>query len=381
MTRISITAAALAALMMACSRPAPEPAVPRTPEARLQAILATDITARQDSQYRAFEAEVGARIRPMLRGLALDASAPAIARANAVLRMGAVPMLDWDTYGQTMADPDPRVRGATLGVVGPLATRAPREALPILSRALVDTVVGIQAKGLQELRDRDLDLLRFYLTSNPLPELRDIALQTIRSAEAWGAPLTPDRDGVLRRTSPAGVEVMLRPEATQPALDLVIGTLTVVPPGGAPRVLADSVEAVANVIPAVVDPTGRWVAVETARRIEVHDLEGGSVRIVDREGLAPRPMPFTPDFLYFRPYHEQSMGATSIVQYEMLRAPFGGGDPVPFDSVGITIDRRLRGGMSPMRWARVYDRGTRFTIDTDGMRNRVLPLPGQPGMP
>jgi hypothetical protein len=291
-----------------------------------------------------------------------------------VLRMGAVPMLAFDVYAQTMNDPDPRVRGATLGVVGPLATRAPDEAMPILSRGLVDPELGIQAKALQELRDRDLELLRYYIARNPPAALREIAEQTIYNSLAWGAPLQPEADGTLRRVTPSGVEVVLRPDTSYPRYDLVIGTVSVVAPGHAPRVIADSVEAVATVIPAVVDATGRYIAVETSRRMELHDLESGAVRVVG-PGLAPRPLPFTPDYLYFREIGRFPAPDGSTLRYELMRAPFESGDPVPFDTVNLAVHSGTRGGLSPLRWARIYDRGTAFVVDTDGLRNHVLPSP------
>ena len=356
------------------SEPAAEPVTPATPAERLHAILATPITYRQDSLYQAFQTEQQSNMLLLLPELALDSSADPLARANAVLRMGAVPMLAFQVYAMTIEDPDPRVRGATLGVVGPLATRAPDEAIPILARGLVDPEMGIQAKALQELRDRDLDLLRYYIAQNPPAELREIAEQTIRNSLAWGAPLEPETDGTLRRVTPSGVELILRPDTSFPRYDHVIGTLSVATAGRAPRAIADSVEAVASVIPAVVDATGRYVAVEASRRLEVHDLESAAVRVVG-SGVAPRPLPFTPDYLYFREIGRFPAPDGWTVRYELMRAPFGAGDGAPFDTVNLPVHTGTRGGLSPLRWARIYDRGTAFVVDTDGMRNHVLPSP------
>ena len=356
------------------SEPAAVPVTPSTPAAQLHAILATPITYQQDSLYQAFSTAQRANMLLLLPELALDSSAEPLARANAVLRMGAVPMLAFEVYAITIQDPDPRVRGATLGVVGPLATRAPDEAIPILARGLVDPEIGIQAKALQELRDRDLDLLRYYITQNPPAELREIAEQTIRNSLAWGAPLQPDADGTLRRLTPAGVELILRPDTSYPGYDLVIGTLSAAMPGRPARVVADSVEAVATVIPAVVDATGRYVALEASRRIEVHDLESGAVRVVGA-GVAPRPLPFTTDYLYFREIARFPAAAGWTLRYEFMRAPFAGGEGTPFDTVNLPVQYATRGGLSPLRWARIHDRGTAFVVDTDGMRNHVLPSP------
>lgn len=376
MNRGIIAALFATAFFVSCrsgSEPAPAP-MPSTPAGRLEAILATPITYAQDSAYHTFYAEQQANMLLLLPELALDSAADPLARANAVLRMGAVPMLAFDVYAQTIDDPDPRVRGATLGVVGPLATRAPDQAIPILARGLIDSEIGIQAKALQELRDRDLDLLRYYIAQNPPPELRDIAEQTIRNAQAWGAPLEPEADGTLRRFTPSGVEVVLRPDTALPQYGVVIGTLSVVRPGAAPRVLADSVEVIQTIIPAVVDGSGRYVALETARRMEVHDLETGAVRQVGA-GLAPRPLPFTPDYLYFREIARFPQAGTEILRYEFLRAPFEFGAAVPFDTVNIQATHALHGFLSPMRWARIHDRGTAFVVDTDGLRNHRLPSP------
>ena len=365
-------------LLTACgsAQPAPAPA-PSAPADRLEAILATDITPQQDVAFEAFAAEQGARsMRELLTALAVDRDAAPLARANAVLRMGEARIYDWDVYLTTIADPDARVRGATLGAVSRAIALSPNEATPIVARGLVDSEPGIQAKALQELRDRNLDLLYSYLERNPPPELRDIALQIIRNSQAWGTPLQPEADGALRRIAPAGVEVLLRPDRRWPEYEMIMGTLSVTPPGGAPRVIADSVEAVAGVIPAVVDGTGRYVAVETGRRIEMHDLESGSVRDLG-PGIAPRPLPFSNEVLYWRELERVSHRAGATIRYEFVRAPFEGGRPMPFDTADVQIDPTRRGYMSPLRWARVVDHGTAFVVHTDGMQGHPLPTPLQ----
>ena len=371
----TIAVAVLVALTAACSSARSRtPPQPQTPAERLHAILATPITFEQDALYQAFAAEQGADILLLLPVLALDSSADPLARANAVLRMGAVPLLDFDVYRRTIEDPDPRVRGATLGVVGGFALTAAGEAMPILARGLIDPEIGIQAKALQELRDRDLDLLRFYIGRNPPAELRNIAIETIRHAQAWGAPLEPEADGTLRRTTPSGAELVFRPDTVFRDWELAIGTLTVVRSGAAPRLIADSVEVVANVIPAVVDATGGYVAIETSRRIEVHDLESGAVRQLG-PGIAPRPLPFTTDFLFFREIDRMYMPDGARIVYEFMRAPFESGSPVAFDEAPVPLQASRRGYLSPLRWARIHDRGTAFVVDTEGLRNHVLPSP------
>ncbi|HYE89750.1 MAG TPA: hypothetical protein VEA38_01965 [Terriglobales bacterium] len=382
MTRGIFQAASFAAVSfaLACAGQAePEAAVPTDPAGRLEAILATPITLEQDSIYAAFAAEQGADMMLLLPALAVNREADPLARANAVLRMAAHPVHDFEVFRFTIEDPDPRVRGATLAAVGPIATHRWDDALPILAKGLVDPVVGVQAKALQELRDRDLEVLRFYV-ANELspPELREIALQTIRNAHAWGEPVEPEPDGTLRRVTPAGVELAVRPARSFPEFDLVIGPLSAARPNATPRLLADSIEVVNRVIPAVADPAGRYLALERARRIEVHDLEDGTVRSIG-PGIAPRPMPFTTDFFFFRELRRTDVpdGSTRLV-YEMVRAPFGAGEPMPFDTVTIVADPGVRGKLSPARWARIRDWGARFVIDSDGgLRNRPLPMPLQ----
>jgi hypothetical protein len=380
MTSGIIRAASLAAVAVAvaCSRQAaPEVAAPTDPAGRLEVILATPITFEQDSLYSAFATEQGAEMMLLLPALALDREADALARANAVLRMGMHPVHDFEVFQLTIEDPDPRVRGATLGVVGPLATHRWDDALPILARGVVDTVVGIQAKALQELRDRDLELLHFFVANaRSAPELREIATQTIRNAHAWGEPVEPASDGTLRRITPGGVELALRPARTFAEYDLVVGPLSAAPPNGTPRLLAESVEVVHGVIPAVSDAEGRYVAIERDRTIEVHDLETGAVRSLGA-GVAPRPLPLTPDFLFFRELDRApGTGGTTTIRYEIVQAPFAEGEAVPFDRVDITLDPAVRGYLSPVRWARIRDYGTRFVIDGDGgLRNHPLPSP------
>ena len=368
--------AVLSILTVSCGgQPSRGPsALPLDPAERLEAILATPITAEQDSLYRRLAEDPGVDVESLLPALAVDASAPPIARANAVLRMGRQRIVAFDVYDRTIVDPDPRVRGATLGVVGGLMARRPELARPIIARGLADTEIGIQAKALQELRDQDLDLLRSYIAGGPPEELRAIALATLRAAQAWGAPVAPEADGSLRRVAPSGVELLLRRDTAWPEWEAIAGTLTVTTPDGASRVLADSVEAVAGVIPAVVDPGGRWVALETARRLEVHDLRTGESRVVDR-GYAPRPLPFTPDFLYFREIHRVPMPEGSVLRYEMLRASFAEAGAAVFDTINVTARRDTRGFLSPIRWARIHDHGTRFVLRTQGLSDHALPSP------
>ena len=367
----------LALALAACSRaaaPVSEAPVPATPREHLLAILDSDFTNDQTAAYSLFTRRHGAETNGLLRDLALDPAVPALARANAVLRMGEAGMRAFDVYARTIEDPDPRVRGATLGAVGPLAQGAMDAARPIFAKGLRDTEVGVQAKAIQELRDQDLELLRDFVAHTTDPELRDVALQTLRNAEAWGAPLMPETDGTLRRIAPTGLELILRPVRRMPEAALAEGVLAARAEDGAERVIADTVEAVGGVIPAVADPMGRFLAVETARRVEVHDLETGAIRVVG-PGSAPRPLPFSPDFFYFREIARRDQRGTTALLYEMVRASFEGGAPVVFDSVMVTAQPGRRANMSPIRWARVRDRGTAFVVETDGLANHALPSP------
>lgn len=370
--RTLLLALALGACVPSATPPAA--AVPATPRENLIAILATEFTNEQSVAFREFAVRHGAEANGLLRDIALDRSVDALARANAVLRMGEQSMRAFDVYAQTIEDPDARVRGATLGAVGPLALDAPEAARPILARGLEDSEIGVQAKAIQELRDQDLPLLRSFAERTTHPELRDVALQMLHNAEAWGAPVEPASDGTLRRIAPTGVELVLRPDRRYPAFELVEGTLAVRTPGGGEHVLADTVEGVAGVIPAVVDPMGRYVAVESARRIEVHDLETGTSRVVG-SGIAPRPLPFTPDFLYFREIARRDRAGGTALRYELVRGSFEGAAPIAFDTVVVTAQPARRGYLSPIRWARIHDRGTRFVVQTDGLENHVLPSP------
>ena len=376
MIRKSIFPAVMALACAACGASAPEapPPEPQTPMERLEAILETDLGRQQDSLFSEFVSE-HARVDRMLRVLALDSTASPLARANTVLRMGRHLLFEFDVYGRTIEDEDARVRGATIATAGRLGTHAPELALPILAQGLVDPQLGVQAKALQELRDLDPDLLRWYVSADPPDELRPIAVQMLRGVEAFGAPLAPRNDGTLRRTSPAGVELVLRPDTVWPEWDAMMGTLEATTADGTRRTTVDSVEAVGGVIPAVVDATGRYVAVESARRIEVHDLEGGAVRVLGR-GIAPRPLPLSSDFFYFREIEQQPMGEQTRIRYEMVRTPFGAGATgSAFDTIAVRTRPDRRGALSPLRWVRIRDRLRGFELETDGIEGHVLPTP------
>lgn len=314
--------------------------------ARLTGILATELTPAQDSAWRAFRRAHAGTVEAMLERIVLDRDAPPLARANAVVRLAELGYHDYDVLGQALGDPDPRVRGATLGALSPFLLRDPERVRPLILRGLVDRERAVRAKALQELGDRDPSLLRWFLEQDPPAELAAIARDLLVMAGERGAPLVPDTSGALERTSASGV--VLRFEMDSATATGALGRLMAQPVDGERIMLADSVLVVGNVIPAAVSPDGDVVAYERAGVIHAHDLETGATGTVGT-GIAPRAFPFTDTFLF-----AARMGTVRRADADAAAEPDPeAGEEALADSAGVPLYQVLRATYRPGRIASV----------------------------
>lgn len=392
----TVRAAPLAALALAAAcggtpatppaSPAPAPAgasagatpgaqSPQADRARLERIMAMELSGEQDSLFEAFAAERPALVDAFLVRLAADTTAPALSRANALLHLGERRVPVFDVYGATVRADDPMVRGATLSAAGALLPVRRDSALAVLRVGLADEDERVRAKALQELGEQAPSVLREYLAGAPDPALATVARQLLRSAEEHGAPLEPGPGGSLQRTALSGVTLRYRPVGRWPDIGVSVGALAAITAAGDSVQLADSVEVVGGVIPAAVSPDGRWIAFETHRRIRVRDLATGAERDVGT-GLAPRQYPFTDSFLFFRavPGSVTKRPTVTLTIYDVLKAPWAAGEPTEVAKVRAPNAGAVHGNASALRWLKLVDVEGRFFIVTDSVQ-QSLPSP------
>ncbi len=290
----------------------------------LFAILNQSPGPAQYDSLLAYEARSRLELTDTLADIAGDSAQHPLLRANAVLLLGRRHAIgSFLVFEPLLAAHDERIRVA--------AVTAAREYLPVqeaavlklLDKALRDPSAAVQAKALESMTDRDPDLLRAYVKRGPPIELARVASELIAVAEERGAPLVADSGGLLERTGPAGHRLRYRPLQRWPEWGLSSGVLQLTPAGGSPVTLGDSIEVAHNVVPAFFSSDGRWLVYEKRRRIVVREVASGSERMLG-EGVAPRPLPFTEDFVFAREL--KASGATTragtLIRYQLMRAPF-----------------------------------------------------------
>ena len=313
-------------------------------------------------------------LRQQFAHVAEDPAQPPLVRATALLAIGDEHPTNLAVFVFALADADPTVRAAAAGALKSVAVdpTVGDHARELLVDALTDPVPAVASRALESLGDRDAGALREYLRGNPPPPppLATIAGEFLTLAEERGASLVPlDSSGALSRQA-AGVKLEYTPTQRWPEDSVSAGTLTARRGEGKPVVLGSAVEVARNVLPAAVSADGRYVAYESGRHIHVRDLESGADRDLGA-GVAPRPAPLSPGFVFFAPVKQTLSRDGAALDYKVIYAPFAGGEtrevaPVTAAARGGTI-----GGASPVRWARVTDAENGFILTGDGLSAQV----------
>jgi hypothetical protein len=145
-----------------------------------------------------------------------------------------------------------------------------------------------------------------------------------------------------------------------------------------PAVHLENMEVVAGVVPAFFSPEEDMVVYEQGRQIFVRELATGTVRQLG-PGIAPRPLPFTADFVFLREDRgrQSEERERTRVSYDVFRASFAAAGPAPV-AVGtlLALAEMVRhGNYSPARWLQVAEQGSRFTLAGDGAETYLLPNP------
>lgn len=374
MSRLAVL---LGLVMLVSCRPAPSLApAPLAPEERIERLLAADrLLDEHHAALAAIEAEIGAQAFARLLGeIAAEADAPPPARAHALLeigRRGAYGEI-WSFY-YALSAPQPAVRASAVAAAGHLMVASPRSAAGVLERGLADTDPWIQAKALEGLGDSDPDVLRSYLATGPADELRQIAEELLSVAEERGAPSRRSPAGHLTRQTGHGV-IELRATRRWDEWDAELGDLWVTAGASAPVRVAEGVEAVAGVIPAFFSTDGKHVVYEAGRRIQVRDLESGVVR-EHGPGIAPRPLPLSSQFIYFRAASEvedERSGGT-IISYEVWTTTLTGRDSEMIGMIGARSYPDRNGNYSPIRWGRVREYAGSYRFEGEDVETLDLP--------
>jgi hypothetical protein len=343
-------------------------------------LLPYPLTQEQMDSVQAYGMAHGTATDYLLAEAAEDERAPVVVRVNALFLL-AERRADTHihVFRNALDAEDVRVRASAAAAMRHFAVTHPREAVGIARMALFDPEPDVQAQALQVLGDTDIDLLRAYVRRAPDAELRAVAEDLVQLAEQRGAPLTPDPEtGVLSRDTPDGFRITFTPERHWPQWGAGVGSVRIERDGAVLQTI-DRVEAVAGVIPVFLSPDGRHVVFERERSIVVRAMRDGTERPVG-PGIAPRPRPFTDEFVFLR---EQGDGSTerreeTELTYDVFSAPFDPPDaiaPIHLGSTTATVSFGRFGAYSPVRWMKVEERSGSFYLTSSHMKIVSLPDP------
>jgi hypothetical protein len=334
----------------------------------LRAALAVETPGRAElAVVDRLEEELGPGLTSRLAALVRDPDEAPVVRYNAVLLLGERNPFDYlGTIRIALGAPDMRIRSTAAVALRAVLEVEPERALPLLERALQDSHPNVRGKALETLADYDAGVLRQYVERETQPELRTIGEALIRVAEQRGAPWAAGEDGTLSRATDGGVRLVFRPERRWPTWDAAVGVLTVERPGAAPLRVADGVEAVGGVVPAFVSPDEAHLIYEAGRTIQVLTLATGDTRTV-APGVAPRPLPFSSDFVFLRPAPVQGDGAAAAaLRYDVFLAGPAHAELRLLGDLTARPRMDVRGNYSPVRWMRVREaRGDFYLVGED----------------
>lgn len=341
-------------------------------------LLPYPITAAQHDSIAMYAQVHGEATNHLLAEAAEDVNAPVVVRVNALYVMAERRA---DTHMRTFRNAldaeDVRIRATAVAAMRQFANTHPREAVGIARMALSDPEAEVQAQALQVLGDTDIDLLRDYLPRAANGELRAIAEDLVQLAEQRGAPLVADAaTGVLTRRTHDDHVITFTPDDHWPEWNAGHGTVTIALNGNVIQTLTN-IEAAGGVIPVFLSPDARHVVFERDRTVVVRTMEDGSERVAG-EGIAPRPRPFTSEFVFLREIPDASVQRRNETElkYDVFTAPFdppGAIEPEHIGATTATVSFERSGAYSPVRWLKVEERSGNFYLTSSHME--IVPLP------
>lgn len=358
----------------ACALRPPSISVPGPGELtqRVRALLSWGDGDSYAAEYRQARIELeamGPEIDTVLVTLAYDPRARPVQRANALVLLAdrrspaALSTLRW----ALLTSDDDIVRAAAVMGLHRLGSDAP-EALNAIRSAVSDPSPRVRLNALQVLDVHDIATVRALVRREHDPRVRTIGLQLLALAEARGAPLTPDADGVYRTVPLEGqARLVFYPRTREPRWEYVRGELGLEPGDGSYLRLAQDVEMVRGVLPAFFSADRTSVVFEEARHIVVRDLERRETMYLG-PGIAPRPIPFTDAFVYLRERvaeRRETPQGTELV-YDVLRSRFGGSAPERIGELRALARPDRFGYLSPVRWMTVGETADGWLLQVDG---------------
>lgn len=343
----------------------------------IREILAAEWTTPEYFEALTTLEEMGPEVDAVLVCLARDPSANTTARANALVLLAdrsspaAIPTL----RRAILAEEIPRLRSAAVFALNRLADTS-QVAASMLNVAVGDPARSVRLNALQALDIRQVGTMRRVIERERDREVRAVAMQLVAIAETRGAPLARDRRGALRTT---GTEddpaIVFRPTRTDPG-GFAVGDLRLELPEDPDIPLAPAAETVAGVVPAFFSPDRSRVVYEGDREILIVDLSTREITAIG-PGIAPRPIPFTQDFVFLR---EQEGGRADVadatrIRYWVYRSSFTGEGPELTGEMTATARPDVRGGYSPVRWMVVGETPDGFVLRGEGVTPFALPAP------
>jgi hypothetical protein len=344
-------------------------------------LLASPPSADRVDSLRQLEQRTGLALADTLADIAEESTVHPVLRANAIAILGRLrtprhliviqPLLE---------DPDERIRLAAVGAAREFLAVRPESAMRLLSIAAMDSSLAVQARTLEAVTDRDVELLRAWMRRGPAPALEPVLQQMIAVAEERGAPLEPDTaTRVLVRRGPNGGTLRFRPAQEWPQWQIAVGRLELQNARGT-ITLGERVEVVRNVIPAFFSRDGEFLVYEEQREIFVVDMATAAKRGVG-PGLAPRALPFTDDFAYARlvPDSATELRSGARLEYELVRgafAPSTSSESGVLTRIAVNISFDVAGGASPLRWMRIRETADGSGFELAGPGIATVPLPG-----
>lgn len=372
-----LAAVAIASFPACAPQRSPEQPAPMRFFAEVREMLAIGEPSPEYYRARSRLANMGPEVDAVLVAIARDREAKPVARSNALMMLAdrrspaALPVL----RRALLAGDSESQRAAAVLALQRMMPDTP-EAVNLIRSAVGDPARAVRLNALQALDIRDVETIRAVLEEETDPDVRRVAIQLVSLAEARGAPLARDRRGALRT---AGTEtdpqIVFRPVSTDSITGIARGDLRVELPSGPDIALAPLAEVVAGVVPAYFSPDRSRVAYEVEREIRVVDLRSRAVRSLGR-GIAPRPVPFTHDFVFLRPLlstPRPSDGTTELT-YAVYRASFDG-DVEHIGELQALARADQHGNYSPARWMVVGETPEGYVLRGEGISTFKLPAP------
>lgn len=344
---------------------------------QIREILATEWSTPQYSDAMTRLDEMGPEVDAVLVQLAADPSAKTAARANALILLADrnSPAALAALRRAILTEEIPRLRTAAVIGLNRLADTS-QAAARMIKTAITDPARSVRLNALQGLDIREVETLRAVARTDRDREVRAIARQLVAIAESRGAPLEYDRRGALRTTgTDEDPVIVFRPVRVESVAGYATGDLRIELPKNPDIPLTASAEVVGRVVPAFFSPDRSRVVFEGEREIRVVDL-GSRETISLGHGIAPRPIPFTQEFVFLR---EHDTGRTvgeegTRIHYWVYRSTFSGEPPELVGEMTATLQPELRGNYSPVRWMVVGETQEGFVLRGSGIS--PFPLPG-----